>query len=134
MLKIHTSDGQTIRIDLADEAQAREWLDRLKRDDFQATISGISMVETHETRTKCAECGAKASGDIGVQYSVSRPQQFNRVRYQVEHTKADGKAKGSERVIVFADDVRMTMTAHQSQPSSRIAMAKIGRQRFSGNR
>lgn len=130
MLKIHTSDGQTIQVDLADESQAREWLPRLGRADFQATIKGVSLVERHHVRGKCAECGAPSGRDMGVQYSVSRPDDFRSVFFQVEAVDAIGKVKGGERVIVFADDVRLSLMAHASQPATRVTITHMGKRRF----
>lgn len=134
MLKIHTTSGDTIRIDLADEEQAREWLAKLERDSFQAEISGVSVVEHHEVRARCSECGAKPTGQIGVQYSVSRPQGLNSVHYEVERIEGDGKVKGGERVTLYAGDVRLVLMAHQSQPSARIILNKLGRRRFAPRR
>ncbi len=130
MLKIHTSDGRTARIDLSDPEQAREWLPKLERDSFQAEISGVSVVETHAVTARCHACDAKVTGQIGVQYSITRPQAFASVRYEVEHIQEQGKVKGGDRVTLFVDDVRLMLMAHRSQPSSRLTVAKIGKRRY----
>lgn len=131
MLKIHTNDGQTIRVDLSDPEQAREWLPRLERDGFQATISGVSVVETHAVSAKCPACGGKATGQVGVQYSLSRPQAFSSVRYDMEAISGDGdKLKGADRVTMFADGVKVQLMAHHSQPSARMLLVKSGKRRF----
>lgn len=129
MLKIHTADGQTHPVDLADPEQAREWLTRLAQEDFQATINGVSLVERH-VLPKCQACGASSGRDIGVQYSVSRPDGVRRVFVHAEHVEANGRIKGGERLTVFAGDVRLTLMAHASQPASRVTIEKIGRQTF----
>lgn len=131
MLKIHTSDGQTHRLDLTDEAQAREWLPLLARQDFQATLKGITLVERHPCRGKCPQCGTTMSGrDMGVQYSVSRPDDFRSVFFQVEAVEPNGRVKGGERVTVFADDVRLVLMAHASQPATRVTVTRMGKRRF----
>jgi hypothetical protein len=130
VLKLHTSDGRTVRIDLQDERQASEWLRRLARPDFQASVTGVSLVEKHDARARCPECGSKCGCSLGVQYSVTRPQDFSRVYFHVEKVEPRGKVRGGERVVVFVDDVRLTVMAHGSQPSARVVLSKIGRQRF----
>ena len=130
MLKLHTSDGQTVRIDLGDESEAREWLARLGRPEVQADITGVSLVEKHDTHARCPSCGARCSCNLGVQYSISRPQDFSRVYFHVEAVPPRGKVRGGERVVLFVDDVRLTVMAHGSQPSARVVLSKVGRQRF----
>jgi hypothetical protein len=130
LVKIHTSDGQTHRIDFSDAEIARVWIERLRSQKFQSTITGISVVGQHETRNRCSECGAKTSGQVGVQYSVSRPQDFRAVEYEIEVVPEDGAAKGGTRVVLYVDDVRLVLTAHKSQPSARITVSKVGKRRF----
>lgn len=130
MLKIHTTDGDTIRIDLRDDTQAKEWLTRLECDDFQASISGVSLVERHATRARCPSCGAKSFGSTGVQYSVSRPQGATGVVYCVESVESEGRR--GERVTVCADDVRLTLMAHASQPSARVTLFKASNRQQNG--
>jgi hypothetical protein len=129
VLKIHTADGQTHPIDLTDSEQAQLWLARLAREDFQASINGVSLVERHSVRGRCQTCGETAGRDIGVQYSVSRPH-ARRVFVHVEAVEPNGKIKGGERVTLFADDVRLTLMAHASQPASRVTIEKVGKQTF----
>lgn len=130
MLKIHTADGQTVRIDLSDEAQARELLSKLDSDRYQRTITGASLVETHEAKGRCRACGEKVTCQIGVQYSVSRPQAFRRVEYEVEHMPETERVKGGERIVLFADDMCLTLTAHRSQPSARVTLVTVGKRRY----
>lgn len=129
MLKIHTSDGQTHRVDLADEEQARFWVERLGREDFQATINGVSLVERHSVG-KCQECGRRYGKEIGVQYSITRPDDFRKVFFHIEYIEPNGKVKGGERVTVFSDEMRLVLMAHRSQPAARIAVSKTGKQKY----
>lgn len=135
MLKVHTSDGRTHPVDLFDEEQAREMIARLSREDFQATVNGVSLVERHPCRGACRNCGAPGpKSDIGVQYSVTRPEGHRRVSFAVEPVHPSGKIKGAERVIMFADDVRLVLTAHHSQPAARVSLAHVGSRKFNPNR
>lgn len=129
MLNIHTADGQTHHVDLRNTTQAREWLTRLGREDFQASICGVTLVEQHFVRVKCEACGATSGREVGVQYSISRPDDVRRVFVHVERVERNG-SKGGERVVLFADDVRLTLMAHASQPASRVTIDKIGKQAF----
>jgi hypothetical protein len=130
VLKLHTADGQTHPIDLNDADQARVWLAKLQREDFQSTIHGVSLVERHCVRGKCQACGEPSGRDIGVQYSVSRPDGVRRVFVHVEAVEAQGRVKGGERVTLIADDVRLTLMAHASQPAARVTISKVGKQIF----
>lgn len=129
MLKIHTSDGKTHRVDLSDEVQARKILAALGRDDFQRTVKAVSLVEHHTVRCTCA-CGARPSRDFGVQYSVARPDGFDKAAFSVEAVEPGGRVKGGERVVVHSGDVRLTLMAHSSQPAARIQVTKTGKQQF----
>lgn len=128
MIKLHTKDGNTVSVDLADERQAREWLPRLARDDFQATIRGVTLVSAHEPR-ECAECGARGRPQP-FQLSIVRPQEFTPQHVHMEHVPAEGRVKGGERVTIFAGDTRLTVMAHAAQPAARIDLARIGKQKF----
>lgn len=130
MVKIHTADGQTHPLDLANQEQARAWLQKLSRNDFQSTIHGVSLVQRHPVRAECEACGAPTHRTMGIQYSVSRPEEFEPIFFHVEGVSPAGKIKGGERVTVFAGDVRLTVMAHQSQPAARITIARVGKQKF----
>jgi hypothetical protein len=130
MLKIHTSDGQTHPICLADEKQAADWVERLRSSRFQASITGASLVIEHETKHRCSECGAKSMGQLGVQYSISRPPDFPDVTYEFEDIPSGDGSKGGERVVLYFGDSRLSLTGHKSQPSARIVIAKVGRRKF----
>ena len=115
MLKVHTNDGLTSRIDLEDEEQAEQWLARLKDPRFQASITGLTVAFR------------------GVQYSLPRPVGFSDVFFLAEHVSPDEvrKIKGGERVFCFSDNVRIGMMVHKAQRAVRITLSKTGRQRFS---
>jgi hypothetical protein len=130
VLKIHTADGKTTAVDLADETQARDFFARLGRAEFQRAISGVTLVEEHSARAACPYCGARCAALLGIQYSVSRPQDFRHVETSAELIDAEGRVKGGERLIVYADDVKMTIMAHANQPSVRVVLAKVGRRKF----
>jgi hypothetical protein len=130
LIKIHTSDGQTHRIDFTDQAEADAWIERLKSQRFQSSITGISIVGQNETRARCTECGAKAAGQIGVQYSVTRPQDFRVIEYEIDTVAESGSVKGGWRLVLYADDVRLVLMVHRSQPSARITISKVGKRRF----
>jgi len=128
VLKIHTADGQTIRVDLSNPEQAREWLQRLEQDQFQKQIRGMALIEYHRVGVTCDACGLKSQGVIGTQYSLSRPQDFQNIRYEVERNRM-GESH-SERIVVTAGDVMLSVTAHDSQPSARALLVKSGRRRY----
>lgn len=147
MLKIHTKDGKTTRIDLTDTDQAREWLKKLKEQEFQKLITGISITQKCEGRFKCPSCNkstklicSKCKQPInevlcgsGVQYSLSRPSGFNKVFYQAEYIQPneENKIRGGEKIICFCDDTQISMMIHKSQKAARITLTKPGVRRFS---
>ncbi len=148
MLKIHTSDGKTHRIDLANGDQAKEWLERLKLRGFQETITGMSVVQDCRGRIRCPNC--KRAGRLvcqscerpvpsdaviktGVQYSLSRPDGYRgMVTYAPERIESseDFRVRGGEKVTCFFGDSRATMMVHTGQPSVRFTLLKTGRQRY----
>jgi len=134
LLKIHTIDGDTIRVDLSDEEQAREWLPMLERSDFQSRITGVSLVENHLVTCRCANCNEEATKKIGVQYSVSRPRSFRSIIYEIERIPPSGAVKGGEKIDLFVDDVRLTLVAHAAQPSARVTVNHVGKRRHSPKR
>lgn len=133
MLKIHTSDGRTQAVDLTDAAQAREWLGRLAREGGQGSITGVTLTEKHAASGRCPACGVRCSHPLGVQFSISRPQDFRLVSLAAERVEPSGHAKGGERVMLYADDVRLTVMAHSEQPAVRVVLAKVGKRRFDPN-
>jgi len=129
VLKIHTSDGQTHRVDLTDENQACFWMDKLSREDFQATVNGISLVEYHSIG-KCQNCGCNFDKSIGVQYSIPRPYGFKKNFFTAELIEPNGTVKGGEKVTLFSDNIRIVLMAHKSQPATRISVTKIGNHKY----
>lgn len=115
MLKIHLQDGSTLSLDF-DGDDASGLAAELRRPEFQDSIRGVTLESTHTPRR------------LRKQDSVSRPSSFNRVWYEVESLKHNGKDVG-ERVTVFADDVRLTVTSFRSQPATKIELMKTGNRR-----
>lgn len=141
MLKIHTRSGKTLRFDMADAGQAKELLSALKLRDFQESITGISVVQDAATRARCTHCdkaqlvcgccGADNSSlrtRVGVQYSLSRPDESGPVSYAVEDVVGE---RGGERVVCFAGDSKITMMVHRGQPSVRVSLSQPGSRRYS---
>ena len=114
LLRVHTNDGITTRFDLEDKEQAAEWLEKIKDSNFQDTITGLTV--SHR----------------GVLYSFSKPQGFRNLSYQAEDVEVDleRKIKGGERVLCYADDVRISLMVHRSQRAVRVTLAKTGKRRF----
>lgn len=130
MFRIHTNDGKTISVDMADEEQAKALFLNLARASYQRSVSGVTLVGEHAARAVCPECGARCAGLLGIQYSVARPHDFHSIEVSVETVESTGRVRGGERLIVFADDVRMAIMAHAAQPSVRVALSKVGRRKF----
>ncbi len=148
MLKIHTNDGKTHRIDLADEQQAKEVLSKMRQRSFQATITGISIVGDAQSRIRCEGChragmlvcqgcGAPMASDaktsIGVQYSLSKPDGYQGPVYWAAEevpNVPEAHVRGGERVTCFVGDARVQMMVHRGQPSVRMTVVRTGRQRY----
>ncbi len=114
MLHVHTSDGLTIAIDFDDVDQTREWIEKMKNPAFVERITGISI------------------SDRGVMYSFTKPLGFRKIGFEIEKVEADQerKIKGGERLVCYADDVRITLMVHAAQRAVRVSMIKIGKRRF----
>lgn len=114
VLKIHTNNGKTARVDLEDEGQAKEWLQRLSDPEFQAAITGMTVAQR------------------GVQYSLPRPIGFREILYLAELVAPDQerRIKGGERITCIAGDVRATVMVHQAQRAVRVSLLRTGKQRF----
>jgi hypothetical protein len=112
MLQVHLADGRTLKFDLQDEAQAREWLRQSSDFSFQAEVTGLTLRKN------------------GFQYSVPRPQGFGRIWYFAEFLENDPtrRFKGGERVSVQIDDVRLVTMSHNEQRAVRVSLSKTGHQ------
>jgi hypothetical protein len=130
LLRIHTKDGRTRTLDLSDRDEAREWVRLCADSTFQASISGLTLASAHRASGDCSHCGARVALPTIVQYSVSNPRDFRRVEMTAEDVPKSEGVNGGERVIVFADDVRLSTMAHASNPALRIVMSKVGRRKF----
>lgn len=109
MLKVHVRDGRTLAVDLDDEDQAHEWLSKFNDPVFQASITGLTVIQR------------------GVQYSLPRPEGFRQVTLSAEPVNA---GKGGERVLLFADDVRIAMVCHHGQRAARVSLTRPGKRKF----
>lgn len=114
MLRVHTADGLTTSFDLGDERQAAEWIERLKDSRFQVNIRGLTL------------------SDQGVLYSMARPSGFRCVSFLGEQVESEPEhhIKGGERLTCFADDIRISLMAHREQRAARVAVCKVGKQRY----
>jgi hypothetical protein len=114
VLKIHTRDGQTIRVDLEEPSEAQPWLRRLRDPDFQEEITGLTL--SHR----------------GVSYSVPRPKGFPSIVFGAELVAptADRRVKGGELLVCHAGDVRTSIMVHREQRAARIMLFRLGRQRY----
>lgn len=120
MISLHLNDGQTISFELE---EGTEWLKQLNRPDFQAKLRAVTVKMRHSAR----------GGETGVQYSVVRPKGFegDGLWFKVQRVEPVGRIHGGERLDLFVGDVRVSLTAHMSQPACRISVTKIGRLKFS---
>lgn len=114
MLKVHTTDGMTTRVDLENEDETRQWIEKLRDPAYQGSISGLTIYQK------------------GVQYSLPRPQGFSQVFLCAECVEPDPdkKLKGGERIVCVAGDVRIILMVHRAQKAVRVAVVKTGKQRF----
>jgi hypothetical protein len=112
VLQVHLSDGQTLKFDLQDERQARDWLARVQSNEFQSSVRGVTL---HSN---------------GVQYSIPRPMGFRRVWIFAEALQPDvaRRFKGGERAIVQLDNVRVVAMAHNEQRALRVSLSRVGAQ------
>ncbi len=146
MFKIHTSDGKTVNVDFSDEETRDQWIEKLKNIGYQKTITGITIIQRCNVKTKCPKCGRSVElrcsncnnveknpkCNAGIQYSLTKPISFDSVKYYPEHMEANPnlKFKGCEKLICFLDNIKITLISHANQPAIRVSLNKIGKQRF----
>ena len=106
MLKIHLSSGQTAEVNLKDELQFRDWLARLEDPLFQESITALTVAHK------------------GVNYSLPRPKGFRDIALTAKPIEA---GKGGQRIVCFADNVRIQLVVHEELIASRISIANIGK-------
>ncbi len=120
MFNFHLKNGETVRLDL--ETYSEELVRKLSRSEFQDQITAVTVVQRHSS---------KGGGDMGVQYSLARPEGFEgRQWFHVESIPANGKVRGGEKITVFAGDIRVTMMAHRAQPALRVTISKVGSRKY----
>lgn len=113
MLRVHTADGLTRKVDLRDEAQARALLSSVRSPAFQHSLTAVTVVQCpRDEEHQCA---------------VTRPDGFRDVFFEFEDVAA---GRGGERLVVQADDVRLLVMAHRERPCVRISLLKVGRRRY----
>jgi hypothetical protein len=135
MFKIHTNDGITTPIDLSTSEQREYWKRMFSNSEYQAKITGITIVKRCGGKSKCEACGDKGKTcNTGVQYSLSRPSKLQKVVYELEIVESDGNIKGGEKIICQAGEIRIIMMSHANQPACRVTVDKIGKQRYNPNR
>ena len=149
MFRFNTSDGDTFKLDTQDEEQAKRLLRLLKDHSFQQKVTGITVLKRYTRRHRCPDprckrpaklvcptCGEIDDGGVftytGVQYTLLRPEGFDKVSFSAESLdkEDDTSMKGGERLVCFAGDVQVTIMAHAQQPSTRITLRRIGKQRY----
>ena len=145
MFKINTADGLTSKVDLRDESQAREWLERLNDPAFQKTITNVTVMRNCNRRFRCPNCNrlshlvcsncAAAYNNIvcgaGFQYSMKRPENMEHIHYQIERIEPELESKmQGERIVCFAGQNRLTLMVHETTPGARITLLKIGDRRY----
>lgn len=114
MLKVHTRDGRTVRVDLEDRKSSASWLQRLRDPAFQGEITGLTL--SHR----------------GVSYSLPRPRGFDAIMYQAELIAAEPerRIKGGERLVCQAGEVRAAIMVHREQRAARVTLFRIGKPRY----
>lgn len=112
MLRVHLTDGRTLRFDLKDERHAAKWLRSARDLDFQSTITGITLKHG------------------GVSYSLSRPRGCGNVFMFAEYLEENAaqKFKGGGRIICQADDTRINLMVHEAQRAAHVSLSKTGQQ------
>lgn len=110
MLQVHLIDGRTLRFDLKDQRQADDWISKACEPEFQAAISGMTLLQN------------------GVQYSFPRPHGFRKVWLFAEDLQPNEirKFKGGERITGQADNVRVAVMVHNGQRAVRIGLSNPG--------
>lgn len=114
MLKVHTRDGRTVRVDLEDRAASQAWLQRLRDPVFQAEVTGLTI--SHR----------------GVSYSLPRPKGFDPILFSAELVAAEQerRIKGGERLVCQAGEVRAVVMVHREQRAARVTLFRIGKARY----
>lgn len=149
MFKINTDTGETFRLDTHNESEAKKLLQLLGDRKFQQTITGLTVLRQYSKRYRCpnpkcrkpAKLICPSCGEVtdngrvtytGVHYTLLRPEDFDNISFHAETIEPDPEQglKGGDKIVCFMGDVQLTIMAHASQPASRIALRKIGKQRY----
>lgn len=149
MIRINIKNGETFKLDLNDEAQAKRLLSLLQNWDFQEQITAITTLRQYSRKhrcpnrgcrnlvtTVCPSCGViQDNGSFkytGNQYTLTRPQAFNNVNFGVEliPSNTDDATRGIEKLICNAGGVQLMISTYGNQPSTRVTLREIGEQRY----
>lgn len=103
LLKLHLADGSTLEFDARDDATPGRLVS------LQDSITAATLVRG---RVPC---------------SISKPRGFSECVLELEHKSDALRGKEAERLILYAGDVRLIVTAHYGQPSFRLDLHRIGR-------
>lgn len=143
MLKIHTKNGDTLRLDLNDENQASSILTQLKNKKFQEEITAVSILKTCDGRQRCNVCGRpvrsvcdncgeekeRLNCSTLFQLSLPKPVNHKNTFYYFEKIELENN-KGGERLVCFSDEIKISLMVHSGQPAARLGIVKIGEQKF----
>jgi hypothetical protein len=103
VLKVHTRDGLTSEVNLEDPAQLKVWAARFHNRAFQATITGLTIIQK------------------GAQYSLPRPDGFGDVTLAAEPVEA---GNGGERIILTLGDLKISLMVHNGQRAARVTVGR----------
>ena len=113
MLKVNLQNGKTETLDLFDANDRARW---------RQIVGGNG------------NAGIRALGihDKGVMYALPFPIRFRKTIFDAEGILADGEPV-AERVLCYADDIRVTLTVYKRTRMSRVDVDKIGRIAFAAS-
>ena len=107
MLKVNLKNGSTLTRDLFDETDQERWRE-LANGNGGASIRALGI------------------HDQGVMYALPFPVRFRRIQFDAEGIRQNERPV-AEKVLCYADDIRITMTVYKKTRMSRIDVDKVGR-------
>lgn len=148
MIKINTSSGETFKLDLNNEEQAKKLVSLLRDYKFQNEITGITVLRKYKRRHRCnnpnckriskaicPRCGEIDDGgnfNYTDQYTLVRPSSFGKINFTIEESKTNATKNQNvgEKIICNAGDIQLSIMAYSQQPATRISIQRIGNQRY----
>ena len=110
-MRVNDRRGTTLHFDLGDPKELGAW-SKVERDRHaQDEITGVIL-----------------GGPGTTQVSVPTPQRFRSVSYRAEPLQKNGHGCNGERLIVQADDVRLTVLVYRSG-MARVDLVRTGQPR-----